>query len=119
MGSECDWLQDLLFEHSALVLGVEVVNSTLIVEIGMVGLIGGGSSAKGSLSIESCNDSWFNTINGSLKTTRLSALGSVESVTVSSCLSFPEKIHLHLYKCTLTDEVESCRKHTQTWIKFA
>jgi hypothetical protein len=83
VGSECDWLQDLL---SALILGVEVVNSTLIVEIGMVGLIGGGSSAEGSLSIKSCNDGWFNTINGSLKTARLSALSSVESMTVLKLL---------------------------------
>jgi hypothetical protein len=50
----------------------------------------------------------------------LSGLSSVESVTVIlRCLSFPEKINIHLYKCTRTDEVESCRKHTQTWIKFA
>jgi hypothetical protein len=42
-------------------------------------------------------------------------LSSVASVTVLiSCLSFPEKINLLLYKCTRTDEVESCRKHTQT-----
>jgi hypothetical protein len=62
----------------------------LIVEIGMVGLIGGGSSAKGSLSINSRNGGWFNITNGSSK--RLSGLSSVASVTVLiSCLSFPEK----------------------------
>ena len=96
---------------SALILGGKVIKSTL-----MVGLIGGGSSAKGSLSINSRNDGWFNITNGSSK--RWSGLSSVASVTVLiSCLSFPEKINLLLlvlYKCTRTDEVESCRKHTQT-----
>ena len=87
------WLEDLF---SALILGGKVMNSISIVEIGMVGLIGSGSSpTEGSLSINSRNDGWLT--NGSSK--RLSGLmSSVASVTVLiSCLSFPEKINLLFY----------------------